>query len=239
MATENKLSQEQLLKTVADVLDEALAIYESEVGNDIQKSATPSMKQDSGIDAAMDMQAALACKPKAVAAPGIGDASTQGIMAKEEEDEEKKKKKEEMDKADAELVTMFKSIQSKLEARGLIQKTEAPIQKSETASDFASDLRKSMDERFASMGNALKDVAETVKKIASAPQARKGLTGLQPLKKTENAPAPLSKGEVVGKLLELKKNGDPRVNSLFITRVEQGRLMKGDDDKLRSLGIIE
>lgn len=260
MATENtekKPSQEELLKAVADVLDEALAIYETEVGAPaLAKGAERphvSGKMDEGLDAAMHMQNALGVTAKPVSQPGIGDGSTTGIMAKDEEKgkDKDKKDKEDMDKSDAELVTMYKSLISKMEARGLIKKAEvasAPIQKSETApvqgpnfdavkAQIEGDLRKSMDERFESMANAIKGVAETVKKIASVPQGRKGLNGYQPLKKNEG-PAPLRKSEVIGKLLELRKSGDQRVDSLFITRIEQGRLLKGDDERLKALGVV-
>jgi uncharacterized protein YecT (DUF1311 family) len=258
---ENKPSQEELLKAVSDVLDEALAIYEDAVGapNDVKKSAdrpAPSGKMDEGIDAMLNDAVGLSVTAKPLSQPGIGDGSTTGIMAhgsgqgakaagmnKAEEDKDKKKDKEDMEKTDAELVTMYKSLVQKMEARGLIRKAEpaaAAIQKSESAPVAAFDdssLRKSIDERFDAVTNALKGVAETVKKIASQPQGRKGLTGYQPLKKNEG-PAPLRKSEVIGKLLELRKSGDPRVSTTFITRIEQGRLAKGDDDTLKALGVI-
>lgn len=249
MATENKNekpSQEQLMKAVADVLDEAMAIYEDAVG-DVKKSADrPHVagKMDEGLDAAMDMQSALSVSAKAHSTPGIGDASTTGIMAKDEEKgkDKDKKDKDDMDKSDSELLNMYKSLISKMEARGLIKKSEpvsAPIQKSEAAPVSFDDsaLRKSIDDRFDSVANAIKSVAETVKKIAAQPKERKGLTGYQPLKKSEG-PASLKKSDVVGKLLELRKSGTPGVDTLFITRVEQGRLAKGDDERLKALGIL-
>lgn len=248
--TEKKASNDELLKAVSDVLDEALAIYEDAVGAPkLEKGAERphvSGKMDEGIDAAMQMQNALNVAAKPLSQPGIGDGSTTGIMAKDEKEGKDKKDKDDMEKTNEELVTMYKSLVSKMEARGLIRKAEpaaAPIQKSETAPAAPapafddSNLRKSIDERFDAVTTAIKSVAETVKKIAAVPQGRKGLSGYQPLKKNEG-PTPLRKGEVIGKLLELRKNGDARVSTTFITRVEQGRLMKGDEDTLKALGIL-
>jgi hypothetical protein len=242
-----KPSQEQLLKTVSDVLDEAMAIYEDVVGTaQLAKGGerpVVSSKMDEGLDSKMEMQGALSVSAKPHSAPGIGDGSTTGIMAKDEDKGDKKKDKDDMDKSDAELLNMFKSVVSQLEARGLIKKSEpaaAPIAKSEAAIPASyndSDLRKSIDERFDGVTKALTQVAETVKKIAGQPKERKGLTGYQPLKKSEG-PAPLKKGDVVAKLLDLRKSGTPGVDTLFITRVEQGRLAKGDDERLKALGIL-
>ncbi len=250
MADEKKPTQEQLLKAVADVLDEALAIYETVGEPTLQKGAerpvVETKTSGTGIDGKMEMQGALSVSAKPLSQPGIGDGSTTGIMAKDEDKgkDKDKKEKDDMEKSDADLIQMYKSLVSKLESRGLIKAEKAcPMQKSEVApaapdfSKIESDLRKSMDERFESMAGTIKDVAETVKRIASVPQGRKGLTGYQPLKKNEGA-APLRKGEVVGKLLELRKSGDPRVTTTFITRIEQGRLAKGDDDVLKALGIL-
>jgi hypothetical protein len=242
-----KPTQEQLLKTVSQVLDEALAIYEEAVGeNDVKKSA-PSGKMDEGIDAPIQMDSMMRVQAKPVSAPGIGDGSTTAIMAKDEDkgkDKDKDKDKDDMEKSDDELMNTYKSLVSKMEKRGLMQKMEKAVaekstmKKSEAESeDAVADLRKSIDERFGSMAESIKSVAETVKKIAATPKERKGLTGYQPLKKNEG-PAALRKSDVVGKLLDLKKSGDPRVDTLFITRVEQGRLAKGDDDKLKALGIL-
>jgi hypothetical protein len=260
---DTKPTQEQLLKTVSQVLDEALAIYEEAVEGKIEKSAArpaPAHAMDEGIDAAMNDAAGLSVMAKPVPMPGIGDGSTTAIMAHgsgqgaravgggmakdEDGDKDKDKKdKDDMEKKDAELISMFKSIVSKMEERGLMQKmakadaaAKATMKKSET-DEAVDDLRKSLDERFGSMAESISKVAETVKKIAAQPKERKGVTGYQPLKKSEG-PAPLRKSEIVGKLLELQKSGAPGVNTLFITRVEQGRLAKGDEDKLRALGVI-
>lgn len=251
MATENtekKPSQEELLKAVADVLDECISIYETEVGagapNDVKKAQM-------GIDDLIHMDSALNVKAKPQDQPGIGDASTAGIMAKEEDKKDKDKDKDkDVEKTDAELLDTYKSLVAKMETRGLLAKVEKTdvrpaIKKSEdpahsfeaVKAEIEGELKKSIDERFESITKTLKDVAETVKKIASTPKERKGLAGYQPLKKNEG-PAPLKKSDVINKLLELKKSGDARVDSVFITRVEQGRLMKGDDDKLRALGIL-
>jgi hypothetical protein len=242
MATENtekKTSQEELLKAVADVLDEALAIYETEVG-----SSGDMKKAQMGIDDAMDVSGGMQVKPKPVSTPGIGDASTAGIMAKEgdKEDKKDKEKESEEEEDDDKLMATYKSLITKMEKRGLMAKVEKAaekpsMKKSEEAGEQFSDLRKSFDDRFEALAKTVQNVAETVKKIAAQPKERKGLAGYQPLKKNEG-PAPLRKGELVGKLLELKKSGDPRVDTTFITRVEQGRLMKGDDEKLKALGIL-
>jgi hypothetical protein len=259
MANENtKTNDADLLKAVDEVLTEALSIYEGVAsGNDVRKAGE---HQGDGIynaSAVPDGRVA----PKAKDAPGIGDASCEGITGghggsavqgssmmtkedKEKEDEEKKKK--DMEKSDETLKSEFEAIVAKMEARGLLNKKEKEekkdgMKKSEaSAPDFSaetSSLRKSMDDRFESLAKTIKDVADAVKKIASTPVARKGVAGYQPLRKNEGAPT-LRKGEVVSKLIDLKKGGDIRVDTGLINRVETGRLMKGDDDRLRNLGIL-
>ena len=111
------------------VLDEALAIYETEVGAPkLEKGAerpVVSGKMDEGIDAKMDMQSALSVSAKPLSTPGIGDGSTTGIMAKDDEKGKKDKDKDDMDKSDTELVTMYKSLVAKMEARGLLYRDAA------------------------------------------------------------------------------------------------------------------
>lgn len=233
-----KPTQEELLKAVADVLDEALVEYEK-------------LSKGEGIDAAQaidDMKGA----GKAV----IGDGGGQKpLMAKDDAppaDKDKKDKDEDED--DEKMMMTYKSLIAKMEKRGLMAKMDKDkMKKSETVSeaapapvaaavaapaDHVESLRKNVDERFEGLTKALKEVAETVKKIASTP-VRRGVTGVTALRKNEGSEQPsLKKGEVLGKLMELRKSGDARVDSLFINRVETGRLMKGDPEKLKALGIL-
>jgi hypothetical protein len=236
--TETPQKQEDLLKAIESVLSEAVALYEDEV------------KKGEGIDAAQTVDD-MKGQAKGIIGEGTGAA-----MAKEEDkdkdDDKKKDKKEDMEKTDSELMDTYKSVVAQLEARGLIKKDEPAakkeMKKSEepaaaeaavatTAQPEVSDLKKSVDERFESLEKAVKSVAETVKKIAAAPRERKGLTGYQPLKKSEETPA-LKKGEVLNKLLELKKSGNPAIDTGLINRVETGRLVKSDIERIKSLGIL-
>lgn len=213
---EKNTNKDELLKAVADVLDEALQEYEKlakmenlELAEDPTKPMMP--KAD---ESAEDEE-------------GSEDDS------EEESDEDKKKKKDgdedsEDEESDEDLENAFKSLSAKMEKRGL-KKSEA------TASDelkkteaVAEDLRKSVDGRFEALNKTIQTLAETVNKIASTP-ARKGVSGLQPLRKNEEGAEaqPLNKAETVNKLLNLKKSGQ-HVDTALINRIETGRTTAAD-----------
>lgn len=236
MDENKKPSEQDLLKAVSEVLDEALSTYE-------QLTKTDGIDGAHAID---DMKG----QAKGVVGEGTGTKPMMAKAGEEDKDDKKDKDKDkDMEKSDDELVSTYKSLVAKMEERGLMEKGEKKdkMKKSETeevktapvAVDMTESLRKSVDERFESLAKAIKDVAETVKKIASTPVARKGVAGYQPLKKSEGSSQPtLKKGEVLGKLLELRKDGDNRVDTGLINRIETGRLFKGDEERIRSLGIL-
>jgi replicative superfamily II helicase len=221
-----KNKEQELLKSVADVLDEALAVYDelqkadsfSNIENvDDMKGSGPSIVgEGTGPKPAMAKEDDM--KPN----PFAGKEKEEG---EEEEDED----------SDDKLEEAYKSLCAKMEKRGLMQKT---VQKSETAPK-ADDLRKSVDERFENLNKAIKEVSETVKKIASQPTQRKGVTGQSPLKKSEDAAEPLKKSEVIEKLMDLRKSGDKRVDSLFVNRIETNRHSAADVQTLRALNILK
>jgi len=175
--------------------------------------------------------------------------SEDGNKSQEEKDEEEKKKKDQED------LEMHKSLTARLQERGLLAKSDAvqaplaaapaaaapaaaAIAAAPAAAEAGEEFRKSVEARFGAIESAISEVSGIIKKIAAAPAPRRGVTGYTPLAKTDaNAPAPLKKGDVVNKLLELKKS-DSRVDTGLITRVETGRLTKSDEVNLRNLGIL-
>lgn len=219
----SKPSNQELMKAVADVLDEALAEYEK-------------LSKGMGIDEAE--QLSLDAQAKPVGAPGIGGPGQKPMMAKEEapaeqmQEDEDEKEKEGEDEDEEKLMQTYKSVVAKMEKRGLMHKMkmkEEKVHKSETA-----------DARFESLAKAIKDVSETVKKIATAPAApRKGLAGYAPLRKSEEGEGKsLRKSEVVNKLIELKKSGTAGIDTGLINRVETARLTPSDIEAIKSLGIL-
>lgn len=223
---ENK--EQQLLKSVADVLDEALAVYD-----ELQKGDS-----FSNVEHVDDMKS----QGKGIVGEGTGSKPAMAkeemphemLQAKPEGEEDEEEEGKDKDESDEKLQMAYKSLVTKMEKRGLMQKTS--VQKSEAGS---SDLRKSVDERFDALTKSIKEVSETVKKIASQPTARKGVTGYAPLKKSEGEEQPLKKSEVIEKLFELRKSGDKRVDSLLINRIETNRHSAADVQTLRSLNILK
>lgn len=218
----SKPTNQELMKAVADVLDEALAEYEK-------------LSKGMGIDEAE--QLSLDAQAKPVGEAGIGGPGQKPMMAKEEAPaepvmEDKEDEKDE-DEDEEKLMQTYKSLVAKMEKRGLMHKMKAKeekVHKSETA-----------DARFESLAKAIKDVSETVKKIATAPAApRKGLAGYAPLRKSEEGSEgkSLRKSEIVNKLIELKKSGTAGIDTGLINRVETSRLNPSDIEAIKSLGIL-
>jgi len=245
---ENVPSTEDLYKAIADVLDEALVEYDELVKMEGQ-----------GIDYAQAIDDKKGDGPKASGpdgstgeGTGAADNSGAGAMTKEDDKDKDKKDKDkddDDDDDDEKMLATYKSLCEKMEARGLMRKQE--IIKSETATESKSNinvvdntgeiksLRKSTDDKLETLTKAIKAVSESVKKIAAQPVSpRKGLAGYKPLKKNESdgdsAPK-LQKSEIVDKLLDLRKSGDERVNSLLINRVETNRLMPSDIETIKSV----
>lgn len=255
MEKDTKPTQEELLKAVADVIDEALVEYDELTKNDSDKLA----KTGQGIDYAQAIDDKKGDGPKASGpdgstgeGSGAADNSGGGAMVKEDEDEKDKKKDKE---SDEDLKRSYAALVSKMEARGLMAK----VAKSETApkeevaapvvvtaapvdTSAVDALRKSYDEKFEAFGKTLGAIGDSVKKIAAQPAApRKGLTGAKPLRKSdsEEAGASLKKSEVVEKLLDLKKSGDKRLvgaaGSSLINRVETNRIAPADVERIKGI----
>lgn len=219
---EKQTNKEELLKAVADVLDEALAEYE--------KLA----KWEGDMQMAEDPSRPMAPKEESESPDPAED---------KEEDEDKEEEKEEEGKEDDEeddetLKSNYAKMCAKMEARGLMKKSEEnpEVKKSEAApsEDKTEALRKSVDERFDSLTKAIAEISATVSKIASAP-ARKGVAGYQPLRKSEEGEVqPLNKAEIIGKLLDLKKSGK-YVDTALINRIETGRTSEADAQSIKQL----
>lgn len=226
-------TQEDLLKAVADVLDEALAEYDK-----LSKSGQ-------GIDYAQAMPDHKGDGPHAHSpdgstgeGSGAADNSGAGAMTKEDDEDEEDDKDKDKD-SDEKLMETYKSLVAKMASRGIdVSKTE--VAKSETAE--IESLRKSYDEKLEVMQKAMSAIKDSVEKIAAQPAApRKGVAGYKPLRKSENgdeAPS-LKKSQVVERLLELKKSGDSRLDgasgSSLINRVETNRLQKHDLETIKAI----
>lgn len=221
----SKPTNQELMKAVADVLDEALAEYEK------------LSKAELGIDGAQAVDD-MKVPAKAVGEPGIGGPGQKPMMAKEEapaepmmEPKEKEDEDEDEQEDDEKLMQSYKSLVAKMEKRGLMhkKKEEHKMHKSQAA-----------DARFETLSKAIKDVSEAVKKIAAAPAApRKGLAGYAPLRKSEEGEGKsLRKSEVVNKLIELKKSGTAGIDTGLINRVETSRVTPSDLEAIKSLGIL-
>ncbi len=147
----------------------------------------------------------------------------------DDEDEDKKKvekkeKDEDEDEDDEDEKEVKKSEdekESKKEKKE--QKEEKEIKKSETP--VVEELMKSyFDNRIAPIESKINDLIATVGKIVDMPVERKGVpAGIQALKKSEDAPATLSKAYVANKLFELKKSGE-KVDTLDLIKVETGSM---------------
>lgn len=252
------VKKDELLKAVADVLDEAIATYEQleKMDLDMQEVQDPSKAKKS--------------EPMAAPSPDMMQEKEEDKKDEDEEEEEEKKdmdkaslkmKKEEEPKEDEEekdeekedeesddkLMATYKSLVSKMEKRGLIkaepsetksmEKSQASEQKEEKGEEKIDALKKSFDERVEDLTKKIEDIAKAVESISKSPaSSRRGLSGATPLRKseTENKPA-VSKLEALDKLVELRKSGDQRVDTGLITRLEMGKLTRSDYERLNSI----
>lgn len=195
------VKKDELLKAVADVLDEAIATYEQleKMDLDMQEVEDPSKAKKS--------------EPAAAPAPVADEAKEEEEDEKEEDEKEEEKEDEKgMDKAslhmkkeeepkeedekeedekekdeesDDKLMATYKSLVSKMEKRGLIKaEPQAPIgnksmQKSEASEEKAEDksgekieaLKKSFDERVEDLTKKIEDIAKAVESISKSPAA--------------------------------------------------------------------
>lgn len=267
---EKNTSKEDLLKAVADVLDEALAEYEklakmegletvedpSRPSKNLEKDASWSWGGQAtgmGGDTATNPDVASSMKnvfKEEGASPDMAETKEgeepedKEEVEEDEKEDEKEGEKEEEEEGDEEdemddetLKSQYAKMCAKMEARGLMKKSEEEVKKSEApaSEDKTETLRKSVDERFDALTKALAEISATVTKIASAP-ARKGVAGYQPLRKSEEGSEaqPLNKAEVIAKLLDLKKSGK-YVDTALINRIETGRSSEADAQSIKQL----
>jgi len=258
---EKQTNKEELLKAVADVLDEALAEYEklakmegmepvedpSRPGKKLEKDVGYEPNQSSDPAAQSIMNAFAHKKSEEPSEEAEADQEAEENEASpdiaedgEEEEADDKEGDEEDEMDDETLKSQYSKMCAKMEARGLMKKSDAKLEevkKSEAAAkdDKTESLRKSVDERFDALAKAIADISATVTKIASAP-ARKGVAGYQPLRKSEEGgdAQPLNKAEVIAKLLDLKKSGK-YVDTALINRIETGRSSEADAQSIKQL----
>lgn len=225
------ISKEEALKKVAEVLEEALAEYESLEKMDlssVEDPSRPSMSAQADESSPVDEESEEEKKKKL-------EAESSDENEEEENEEEEPNEDEE---SDEDLKSKFEKMEKRMVARGLSKsEAKAPsLKKSEIVQEGNEELKKSIDDRFSMFASQMNNIQETLAKIAGQPAApRKGVSGLSPLKKTEEvASSNLSKNQIVDKLLDLKKS-NPRVNTALINRVETNRLEKTDIDFINSI----
>lgn len=245
-----KPTQEELLKAVGDVLDEALSEYDKILtkGDGIEEAQVVSMPptggQPEGEGTGAAANAGGAMKPSMSGGEVEAQQTpSRGIEKEDEEmdelmDDEDKDKEDEDD--DEKLMETYKSICAKMEKRGLMKKSNRPkrLTKSEVIKETEDRVRAEYENKIEGLTKSLKEVSETVKMIANAPAPRRGLAGYAPLKKSgEGEGASLKKSEVVNQLLDLKKSGKD-VDPLLINRIETNRIGEQDVNKLKEFGIL-
>lgn len=190
----------------------------------------------------------------------------------DESDEDKEKKKKKDDKMNDEtLKSEFARLQSEMEARGFLQKsepeskestaeagkeekvekTETEVKKTEANAeaststpapapaqpDKVEDLKKSFESEISELKKTVSSIHDALTKIAAQPAApRKGVSGYQPLRKNEDqADKQLNKAETVTALLDAQKKGNKQVTPDLINRIETGRLMKPDYERIKGI----
>lgn len=132
-----------------------------------------------------------------------------------------------------------------------VEKTEPEVKKAEAAAETSTpvptpapaqpdkleDLKKSFESEISELKKTVSSIHDALTKIASQPAApRKGVSGYQPLRKTEDeSDKQLNKAETVSALLDAQKNGNKKVTPDLINRVETGRLMKPDYERIKGI----
>jgi uncharacterized sporulation protein YeaH/YhbH (DUF444 family) len=248
---EKQTNKEELLKAVADVLDEALAEYEKlakmeglEAVEDpsrpgLSKWDTSTGQPTPNPDGVKSIKDAFKSDPEEMSPDMAEEKPEEEAQEGEGEEDEEEKEDDEDEMDDEALKSQYAKMCAKMEKRGLMKKSEEKaeeVKKSEApaAEDKTESLRKSVDERFDALTKAIAEISATVSKIASAP-ARKGVAGYQPLRKSEESEAqPLNKAEIIGKLLDLKKSGK-YVDTALINRIETGRASEADAQSIKQL----
>lgn len=257
------VKKDELLKAVADVLDEAIATYEQleKMDLEMQEVEDPSKAKKSEPAAAPAPEAKEEEEEKEEDEKDEDEKEKKDMdkaslqMKKEEEAKEDKKeedeKEEDKEESDDQLMATYKSLVSQMEKRGLIkaepqasvgnksmQKSEATEQKTEEkGEDKIEALKKSFDDRVEDLTKKIESIAKAVESISKSPASpRRGLSGATPLRKSETETKPsVSKLQALDKLVELRKSGDQRVDTGLITRLEMGKLTSSDYERLNSI----
>jgi hypothetical protein len=235
MAKETKQSKEELLKSIEQVLDEALREYEElSKMDDFQYAEDPSRPLAASPEAE-EAQEDEAAEPAAheAAEPAAEEAAEEEDEKKDKKEDDKEEEEEEM--SDDALKSEFEALKSQMESRGLLKSEQAQEVKKEEikTNEEVEALKKSFGESIESLSKTVAALNEKIEKIANAPMPRKGVSGLTPLRKSEEGQS-LNKAEVIDKLLNLKKSGKP-VETALITRFETNRATEQDMATIKAL----
>jgi cobalamin biosynthesis protein CobT len=203
---------EELMKSLTSLIDESLA--ELEIMKKSDRFSATEIKLDG---------------------PGTGIAGKdpQGSLGKEEDKDEDEEDEDEEEKDEDKKLEMEKA-----ESKEEDKKEDKKEDKDEDKKKDMDDMKKSLDEqstllksyvdsKFASFETQLDKIAKLVSDIADAPVAPKSVSykNIAPLKKSagshdeEGENEPLTKGQIVDKLFDLKKSGT-RVDSADIASAE-------------------
>ena len=223
-----KLTKKEALNEVAKVLQSALDEYEALEKFDFGAEESQEEKEPTDESEEQESEESPEEEQQEESQEGQEEPSAESESEPQEEGEE-----EDEDKMDDEtLKSEYGKLMAKMEKRGLLNKT-AEVKKSETVKT-SSDLKK-YESQISDLTKTVNDLQAAIKKIASAPAPRRGTTGYSPLKKnTEGEEKPLNKGEVVSKLLDLKKSGK-NIPTGLINRVEGNRLSNEDVTIIKGL----
>ena len=226
------MNEEQLSKALKDLIDETIAEIE-----DLKKSDRFSASEikiegpgcgigDKPVNGKLDAKKA--------------DEDDDDEDEKEDKEEIVEKEEDEVEKADEDDEDEDEEEKDKVVEKGVLDEAEEPAQNTaakpymKKSEEEAEDLKKSIaaseelmksyvDTKIAPLEDKMSQILEAVQNLADTPVERKSVpAGIQPLTKSAfDEGESLSKGEVINKMLELKKNGES-VPTDDITRVELG-----------------
>lgn len=140
------------------------------------------------------------------------------LHAKKEDKDEDKEEKEEKDSDDMDKAEEKKKKEDE-ESEEHEEKESKEHEEKESKKEEMKEMKKSLeaseelmksyvDTKFSALEERLSKMASAIEAMANAPVARKGIpAGIQPLSKSTDEIAPLSKSVVTDRLFELKKSG--------------------------------
>jgi hypothetical protein len=222
---------EQLQKSLTDLIDETLAELEELKKSRFQASEISIEGPGDGI----------------AGKPSDGDLNAKKAEDEKEEDKEDKKDEKAEDKEEAKKAEDCakaedkKDDEKKKEEKKEPHKDDPKHEEKEKAmaeklldmhkgemkksiSDTETLLKSYVDERFSAFEAQLSGIAQAISKLSDQPVAPKGVTAATPLFKhaEETSTQSLSKSEVAGKLIDLKKSGQ-NVDSMDVVKAEMGQ----------------